>query len=56
MTLRDHRLTAAARTWGRAQLAAETAKDAKDRRDWLARQIDKTKRRAKRAGSKGRAR
>jgi hypothetical protein len=46
MSLRDYRLTAAARTWGKAQLAKQASKD---RDDWLSKQVSKVKKRAKRA-------
>lgn len=46
MTLRDYRLKAAARTWGRAQLQPAGTKD---RSDWLAKQTTHVNRRAKKA-------
>jgi hypothetical protein len=51
VTLRDYRLTAAARTWGKAQLAKQASKD---RDDWLSKQVTKVKRRAKKATGKQR--
>lgn len=53
MTLRDYRLSAAARTWGRAQLAKQ---ETKDRNDWLTKQVGHVKKRAKKATAKRRTR